>query len=90
MTAYIPRWRGEAKVVAAREDMYSQKELRVVCGCLFLRAMAATRAQIWKLSRTYQEQIMNRTILRRDRTLLALYLCILSHLAPFYVVDTCS
>jgi urease accessory protein UreH len=58
MVAYILRWRGEAEVVARYLGL--KKSEHAACGCLVLKAMAATQERIRKLSRTYHEQITNR------------------------------
>ena len=42
MMAYIPRWRGEADIVAGKVCRQQ------ACVCLFFRVMAATQAPIWK------------------------------------------
>jgi len=56
------RGRGGCKVCGAKASE------PVACGCLVLKAMAATEERIRKLSRTYHEQIMNRLILRLVHT----------------------
>ena len=79
MMAYIPRWRGEAAVVVPAG------KVPVACVCLLLKAMAATRAQIWKGSRTDHER--NGFATKPHTPCLELN-CILSPLAALYVVDT--
>jgi hypothetical protein len=97
--AYIPRWRGEAKQVAAIIDqgMYGGLKKKycvpVACGCLLSKAKAASPAPDHEQELTKFRKITN-NITNRSRTnpfcasTTHCLGCIVGSLAPLYVRDT--
>jgi hypothetical protein len=63
MMAYIPRWRGEAKVVVTASKL---SDICVTCVCLFLKAMAGNSSMNLE---SVTNQIMNKMVLHLNHTL---------------------
>jgi hypothetical protein len=76
--AYIPHWRGEAKVVVAASKL---SDVRVACVCLFLKAMAGNSSTNLE---SVTNRITNKMVLHLNHTLPAFKLT----LASLCVVDT--